>query len=106
MKQIELLVLAALMDGPAHGYSVAQYVGELTGGRVEVRPGNLYRVLDRIEERGWVREADAQPGAGEDERRRYFELTQRGRRAAEAELRMYADILARAGRMRERTADA
>jgi DNA-binding PadR family transcriptional regulator len=104
VKQIELMILAALGESPAHGYALAQRVAELTGARLEVRPGNLYRVLDRMEQRGWVKESDA-GGATDDERRRYYSLTGAGRRAADAELNMYADVLARTRGMRERRAD-
>jgi PadR family transcriptional regulator, regulatory protein PadR len=94
--QIELLILTALSLEPAHGYALALRVAELSGGRIEVRPGNLYRVLDRLVRRGWAREA-AETGSGAgDDRRRTFVLTPAGRRAAAAELRMYADIMARA----------
>lgn len=104
MKQIELMVLAAMMEGPAHGYALALRIAELTGGRVDARPGNLYRVLARLEERGWVAESESGE-AGDDERRRYFQLTGRGRRAAEAELRMYSDLVAHTRHARERLAD-
>ena len=105
MKQIELMVLAAIMEAPAHGYALAMRVGELTGGGVDVRPGNLYRVLERLEQRGWIEETNAAVPDADDERRRYFGLTAAGRRAADAELRMYANVLAHTRRMKERFAD-
>lgn len=107
VKQIELVVLAALAEGPIHGYSLALRVSQLTEDRVEARPGNLYRVLDRLEQRGWV-EGRARPrqAAEGEERRKYFTVTAAGRRAAAAELKMYADIFARTCVLRERLADA
>ncbi len=106
MKQIELVVLVALADGPSHGYSLAERISELTDGRIEVRPGNLYRVLDRLEERGWVRQAAAPRAGSADERRIYFSVTAAGRRTATAELDMYAALVARAPGLRGRLADA
>lgn len=101
VKTIELMTMAALQESPLHGYALAARVAELTGGAVEVRPGNLYRVLYRLEEQGWVRETAT---SGDDERRTYA-LTAAGRRALIAELKMYAHVLARTG-LHEANADA
>lgn len=99
MTQVEVLVLAALREGPAHGYAVTARVNELTRGRAKLRPGNVYRVLDRMEREEWVRETPA--AAGTDDRRRVFALTARGRREVDAELSMYAAVHARTGRLGE-----
>ncbi|HSJ08508.1 MAG TPA: helix-turn-helix transcriptional regulator [Longimicrobiales bacterium] len=104
LTQIEVLVLAATADRAHYGYELVQRVAELTGGRITVRPGNLYRVLHRLVERGLVRELAA-TAAEEDERRRYFRATARGRRAAATELTLYASVLRRTPSLREAAAD-
>jgi DNA-binding PadR family transcriptional regulator len=50
-------------------------------------PGTLYRSVGQLLERGWIREADERPDPElDDERRRYYRLTDLGRRAALAEV--------------------
>lgn len=101
---LEAIVIAALADRPRYGYELVERIAELTNGRKQVRPGNLYRVLERLESRGLAEEAEVALTDGEDERRRYFRATQSGLAAAEEELAMYGRVLRRAGGLRERTA--
>lgn len=90
---VEMLTLAGLTDRPRYGYELVERIGELSGGRVRVRPGNLYRVIHRLASRGLVRE-EASPGSDtEDERRQYFSATEEGRRLAAEQLQMYAGVL-------------
>ncbi|HUF69340.1 MAG TPA: PadR family transcriptional regulator [Longimicrobiales bacterium] len=102
---LEAIVLAALADRPRYGYELVERIAELTNGRKRVRPGNLYRVLERLEARGLAEETRSALEKGEDERRRYFRATAAGVRAAESELAMYSGVLRRAGGLRERPAD-
>ncbi len=91
---VEMLTLSALSQGALYGYAIAVRIEDLSGGRVAVRPGNLYRVLDRLERRGLVAPAAAPEGEGEeDERRRYFRATKAGRRAAADQLAMFGAVL-------------
>ncbi len=81
-------VLAALLDGPLHGYGILKRATELSGGEVRLSTGTLFGALDRLVESGLVR-------AGEEEKvdgrvRRSYTLTQDGHEALAAE----------AGRMR------
>ena len=94
LTQVETVTLAAVADRPRYGYELVQRIAELTDGRIRIRPGNLYRVLHRLEERALVSELDAS-GAGSDPRRRYFGATAAGRRAAAVELVMYSRVLQR-----------
>jgi PadR family transcriptional regulator PadR len=80
-------VLTALADGPRHGYGIVGEVAELSEGRVKLKIGSLYGVLERL-----TAEAQIEPDREEihDGRlRRYYRLTRDGRRALaeEAELR-------------------
>jgi PadR family transcriptional regulator PadR len=80
-------VLTALADGPRHGYGIVGEVAELSHGRVRLKIGSLYGVLDRLATEGLI-EADREE-AHDGRLRRYYRLTQDGRRALahEAELR-------------------
>ena len=95
LTQVETITLVALADRPRYGYELVQRIEELTNGRLSLRPGNLYRVLHRLEGRGLVRERAA--AVAEDPRRRYFALTAAGRRSASAELAMYRRVVEVAG---------
>ena len=51
----ELMVLAVLEHGPAHGYQIALSVEERTGGTFSFQHGTLYPILHRLEDEGRVR---------------------------------------------------
>jgi DNA-binding PadR family transcriptional regulator len=101
---VETVLLAALSDRPRYGYELVQRMSELTDGRMSLRPGNLYRVLDRMLERGLVAESAAADSS--DERRRYFRATALGRRVAAEELAMYGMVLKRVPALKELLSDA
>lgn len=71
-------VLAALMDGPQHGYGIIKQTSELTQGGVRLAPGTLYGALDRLGDAGLI-ESDHEEVV-EGRVRRYVRLTRTGRR--------------------------
>jgi DNA-binding PadR family transcriptional regulator len=80
-------IMVALGDEEMHGYAIMQEVRRRTAGKRRLAPGTLYRSLRQMEERGWVVEAEERPDpALDDERRRYYKLTDLGRRVALAEV--------------------
>lgn len=87
---IEVLTLVALGREARYGYELVERIEAQTDGRVRVRPGNLYRVLHRLEARGWVEPASGP--ADEDDRRQYVRATAAGLRAAREQLEMYARV--------------
>jgi PadR family transcriptional regulator, regulatory protein PadR len=80
-------VLTALADGPRHGYGIVGDVAELSQGRVRLKIGSLYGVLERLTAEGLI-EPDREE-AHDGRLRRYYRLTKdgRGALAEEAELR-------------------
>ena len=75
MKRIEFLLLMALADGPAHGYALVTAIREARDGAIRLEPGNLYRRIHALAERGLVERApDEDPGS----RRRTYRLTRAG----------------------------
>jgi DNA-binding PadR family transcriptional regulator len=81
-------VLLALADGEKHGYAVLKEVARRTDGRVTFSPGTLYAILRRFVADGIVVESEERPDPSlDDERRRYYALTDFGRAVAHAEAR-------------------
>jgi len=79
-------ILLALADGEQHGYSIMREVEGRSNGAVTLHPGTLYRALARLLESGLIGELDERPDPQhDDERRRYYQLTERGIAVARAE---------------------
>ena len=79
-------ILLALADGEQHGYRIMQEVNSRSGGAVTLHAGTLYRALARLLEQTLIEELAERP-AEDDERRRYYRLTERGIAVARAEAR-------------------
>jgi DNA-binding PadR family transcriptional regulator len=92
-----LQVLLALADGDKHGYAILKEVARRTDGKVKLRTGTLYTVIRRFETDGLVSETDERPDpALDDERRRYYRLTERGRAVAIAETERLGEMVRQA----------
>lgn len=90
-------ILLALADGDLHGYGIMRRVEGLTDGRVRLGPGTLYRSIQVMVTEGLIEEADERPDPMlDDERRRYYRLTQKGRGVAETEAERLATLVAAA----------
>jgi DNA-binding PadR family transcriptional regulator len=80
-------IVLALGDQELHGYGIMREVRRRTDGGRRLAPGTLYRSLRQMEEKGLVEESEGAPDADlDDERRRYYRLTDLGRRVAVAEV--------------------
>jgi DNA-binding PadR family transcriptional regulator len=73
-------ILLALADRDKHGYAIAKEVEDTTDGAIVLGPATLYRTIKQLLADGWIVEIDA-----DDERRRVYRLTPRGRKVAQAE---------------------
>lgn len=86
-----LYILLALSEGERHGYAIIKEIEDLTKGALTIFPGTLYRIIKQLVDDGWIVEVG---GADtKDERRRYYRLTARGRKAAQAEVARMAMIV-------------
>jgi DNA-binding PadR family transcriptional regulator len=81
----DLLLLAALLPGPRHGYALKQQVGLLTG-KAAMHNNLVYPLLRRFVENGWVRRRQAEGERGQT--REVYALTAKGK---EELLRRLAD---------------
>src|SRR5687768_16949975 len=105
-------ILLALADGEQHGYSILREVERRSSGAVRLHPGTLYRALARLLESGLIEELDERPASAnargdelrrgkpepvhDDERRRYYRLSERGIAVARAEAERLASQVAAA----------
>jgi DNA-binding PadR family transcriptional regulator len=89
-------ILLALAEGEQHGYRIMQDVNARAGGAVTLHAGTLYRALARLLEQELIEELDERPTGRDDERRRYYRLTARGRAVAVAEATRLSQQLATA----------
>lgn len=83
MREPTFYLLASLLDGPLHGYAIAQQATELSEGRVKLTAGTLYGALDRLVKQGMLVEAGDEQVAGR--KRRFYKLSDEGRAALRAE---------------------
>lgn len=87
-------ILISLADGERHGYGIMQEIAERTGRKTMMGPGTLYGTIKRMIESGLVEESGERPDPdADDERRRYYRLTLRGRTAATAEAERLAELV-------------
>jgi DNA-binding PadR family transcriptional regulator len=90
-----LHILLALSPEERHGYGIMKQVERESRGKVRMGPGTLYGSLGRMMAAGLIRESDRKlDPAMDDERRIYYTLTGLGRKALEAELDRYRDVVA------------
>lgn len=73
----EALILAALDEGPRHGYQLALEIEERSGGSFRFNHGTLYPILHKLESSGFIQGTWAEP-EGKRKRRQYA-LTAAGR---------------------------
>jgi transcriptional regulator len=76
---LDMIVLAALAAGPAHGYAVIEEIKRKSGAAFDLPEGTVYPVLHRLEQAGLLESRWTTADSGR--RRRVYTLTRRGDRA-------------------------
>jgi DNA-binding PadR family transcriptional regulator len=89
-------ILLALADSARHGYGIIKEIEARTGHGSAPSTGALYLALQRMEAGGLIRETHDRPAESDDKRRRYYEITARGREVAEVESRRLSALVATA----------
>ena len=89
---IQLCLLALLAGEPKYGFQLIKELRELSDGFFDVKEGTLYPALRRLEARGFVSGAWIEREVGVP--RRYYTLTERGRRALEEARGVWGDMTA------------
>ena len=75
---LDLLLLAVLADGPAHGYAVIEALRRRSSGTFDLPEGTIYPALHRLERQGLL---DSRWSAEGPRRKRIYQLTPAGRQA-------------------------
>jgi DNA-binding PadR family transcriptional regulator len=93
MRETTYFILAALQEGPLHGYAMIKRAETLSSGRIRLATGTLYAALERLMTAGHIRVVNEQIVNGRA--RRSYELTPSGLEA----LREQAERLATAAKV-------
>jgi len=87
-------ILLALATGEKHGYGIMKQVRDDSNGSVKMGNGTMYGSLKRMLADDLIAEAgDHIDPHMDDERRRYYRLTERGKQALNAEMARYAETV-------------
>jgi len=86
-------ILLALADGAQHGYAIRKAVKERTDGAVKLYPATLYGSIRELSDRGFIEALEGEEDPDEDQRRRYYRLTEMGRHALADEVGRLQAIL-------------
>ena len=88
----ELLVLSLLEDEPRHGYDISKLIRIRSGGALGFHVTSLYPLLHRLEKEGWVEGKWVEKA--EQRRRRYYGLTDDGRKMLRSKQKSWRDFVA------------
>jgi DNA-binding PadR family transcriptional regulator len=89
-----LMVLLSFAEGVAHGYEIKKRVERRSQGKVVLDAGSLYRTLASFLADGFIEETVPQTDeTTDDPRRRYYRLTELGRKILGAEVRRLSDLV-------------
>lgn len=95
LKPADLVLLLALSEEERHGYALAREMADRTNGLITLEPGNLYRIIRRMEEEGLVAPSSRRVASEqEDDRRRYYRLTAFGAQVAALEVQRLRSLVA------------
>ena len=84
------LVLAILAEADSYGYAILKRIRELSDGELEWTDGMLYPLLHRLDRLGFVTTEWQAPPEGR--RRKYYEITDDGRKALAEHKRQWLTV--------------
>jgi transcriptional regulator len=88
---LDLLLLATLAAGPAHGYRVVVELRRRSAGAFDLSEGTIYPALYRLERAGLL---SSRWASAAGRRRRVYSLTRKGRRSLSDRRRDWASFAA------------
>lgn len=92
---LDLLILKVIAVGPLHGYAIAQRLGQVSRGVVQVPEGSLYPALHRLENRGFLVADWKATDTGREAK--FYRLTRKGRKQLEAEAASWQRLIEAVG---------
>ncbi len=91
LRPVEFEILLVLTAGDSHGYGIIKEAEERSEGRTRIETGTLYRALRRLTDAGLLEPSSRRAVSDlDDERRRYFAITEFGKEVAAVEARRLA----------------
>lgn len=92
---LDLLLLKTLAVDPLHGYAIAQRLGQVSRGVIQIPEGSLYPALHRLENRGLLAADWKQTETGRDAK--FYRLTRKGRRQLDLETASWQRLIEAVG---------
>jgi DNA-binding PadR family transcriptional regulator len=87
-------IMLSLMGGERHGYSIMREIAQRTDGEVRLGAATLYRCIKRMVDTGLIVESAERPDPElDDERRRYYRLTDLGEHVARRHAQQLAKLV-------------
>lgn len=88
LSQSEFYILLSLAIKRRHGYEIMKQVEQDSGRKVLLGPGTLYGSIKRMLQSRLIEEV-----AGDNPRRKYYKLTEKGGASLSSELQRYNDAV-------------
>jgi PadR family transcriptional regulator PadR len=96
---LDMLILKTLTRGAMHGYSIAEFIQQISEDALRVEEGALYPALHRLELRGWLA---SEWGLSDNNRRaKYYRLTAAGKKQLAQETAHWGRMTAAIARILE-----
>jgi DNA-binding PadR family transcriptional regulator len=87
-------MLLTLTEGERHAYAMKRAILQRTDGKLNLGSGALYGSVNKMLEQGLIVESGERPGPHlDDERRRYYRITELGQRVLAAETGRLRDLV-------------
>ncbi|MFW9983529.1 MAG: PadR family transcriptional regulator [Candidatus Odinarchaeota archaeon] len=86
---LEFWVLNLLRQESLYGARVAQLIDEMSDGHIQMEPGTIYPLLNRLAEKGWIKGDVKVRSQGRGPMRRYYRLTSEGEQLLSAMIDHY-----------------
>ena len=83
----DAVILRQLVEEDGYGYQISKQVANISGGRLELKEATLYTAFRRLEGAGYIRSYWGNEKVGA--RRRYYSLTEDGRKKLEEEVQAW-----------------
>lgn len=87
---LDMLILQILSLEPAHGYGIAQRLGQISRSVVQINQGSLYPALHRLEQKRWLKAEWKQSETGREAK--FYALTSAGRKQLAIEKASWARL--------------